>query len=89
VCLSNETGEICVESSDGGAVVVAEGLEPGSQVRVAFEGLPARDYPVAEDGTLGGTVGLLTVVPPDSVRVTVAGTDADGEAIAGEMVVSE
>ena len=89
MCLSSETGEICVESSDGGAVVVAEGLEPGSQLRVEFEGLPARDYPVAEDGTLGGTVGFLTVVAPDSLRVTVVGTDADGEAIAGEMAVSE
>lgn len=44
---------------------------------------------MAEDGTLGGTVGFLTVVAPDSGRVTVAAVDADGEAIAGELIVTE
>lgn len=44
---------------------------------------------MAEDGKLGGTVGFLTVVAPESVRVTVAAVDADGEAIAGELIVTE
>ena len=68
---------------------MAEGLQPGSQLVVGFPGVTARSYPVAEDGTLGGTVGFLTVVAPDSGRVTVAAVDADGEAIAGELIVTE
>ncbi len=87
-CLSNEIGTVCADV-DGSITFRGSDLEPGSEVVIDHPDLGSSVYPVGDDGTFdpGGT-GVLSYVAGTSLTFTISATDADGEQLGGQIVVT-
>ncbi len=93
-CVAAHSARVCAEVSEGRLSFNAEGLEPGSVVRLDLdlEGLDRTDeYVVGQDGDLTdfatGTLGYLSFSGNFSGVVEVRATAADGSSLAGSLKI--
>ncbi len=91
VCVSNDVGEVCANSSNGGITFSGEGLTPGSEVQMIGPEDDAFVIEVRLDGSFepgSGNVGYLSVVPYTEFAFNVAAIDSNGDAFEGDISIS-
>ena len=91
VCVSNDVGEVCADSQNGGITFSGGGLTPGSEVQMIGPEDEAFVIDVGPDGSFesgSGNVGYLSVVPDIEFTFNVAAIDTNGDAFEGDITIS-
>ena len=91
ICVSNDVGEVCADSPNGGITFSGEGLEPGSEVQMIGPEDETFVIEVGSDGSFepaSGNVGYLFVVADTEFTFNVAAIDTNGDALEGDIIVS-
>lgn len=87
-CVREEDASVCADRDGGSVTIQAEGLRPGSELRLTTSELGTQRYPVGDDGKPTGGIGFFGPDIPGGFRVEVAATTADGTTLAGELEMS-
>jgi hypothetical protein len=91
VCVSNDVGEVCADSQNGGITFSGEGLKPGSEIQMIGPDDEAFVIDVGPDGSFepgSGSVGYLSVVADTEFTFNVAAIDTNGDAFEGDITIS-
>lgn len=88
-CITIRTAQVCGTVDEGRLVMTAEGLEPGSTLRVDVEGMGPAEWRVSEAGTLAGTPGQLGFLTYTGAigTLTIEATADDGALLTGEVIL--
>lgn len=78
-CVRAGEAEVCADGTVGSVEMSAQGLQPGSDLRLATADLGSANHAVGADGELEGTVGMLGGDSTAALVIEVSGTTADGE----------
>lgn len=88
-CISAADAKVCGAVDEGRLAMTAEGLKPGSTLRIIVEGQGPAEWTVSETGSLISDSGVLGFLSYNGAIGTVAieATAEDGTSLAGEVVL--
>jgi hypothetical protein len=88
-CISAANAKVCGAVEEGRLTMTAEGLKPGSTLRINVEGQGPAEWTVSETGSLISAPGALGFLTYDGSigTVLIEATAEDGTSLAGEVVL--
>lgn len=88
-CITAANAKVCGAVDEGRLAMTAEGLKPGSTLRINVEGQGPAEWTVSETGGLISDPGVLGFLSYNGAigTVVIEATAEDGTSLAGEVVL--